>query len=126
MSSTPTRGNTDAQNPTRSNGYVAARDDESFDNSSSSRNGAGKPGCPDNAEALPTTPSLLPAVAEEEKEGEEKEDPPRSQFKGLFPGAGGPLPPEVLESLFAWLRATDLAALCASSRESASPGETKH
>ena len=74
----------------------------------------------------PTTPLPLPAMAALEPKEEGKEEGEcglRSQISGLFPCAGRPLPGEVLECLFAWLRSLDLSALYSSSKAGASPGE---
>lgn len=74
----------------------------------------------------PATPLPLLAMAAQETKEEGKEEGERgsrSQISGLFPCAGRPLPGEVLECLFAWLRSSDLSALYSTSKAAASPGE---
>eukprot|EP00903_Cladosiphon_okamuranus_P012135 g11384.t1 len=65
------------------------------------------------------TPPRVPAAAGQEG-GEEKEKAPKL-FTGVFPGAGRPLPEVVLQTVFAWLRSSDLSALCVSSTAASSP-----
>lgn len=82
-----------------------------------------------------STPPRVPAAAvgleegEAEEAGEEDGAEPRAdellmcEFAGVFPCAGRPLPEFVLQTLFGWLRSSDLSALCASSKAASSPGE---
>lgn len=80
---------------------------------------------PGAAAELHATPPRIPAIMGETgdgEKGEEGEGEPKV-FPGVFPGAGRPLPEVVLQSLFAWLRSSDLSALCTSSTAAASPGE---
>ena len=68
---------------------------------------------------------VVPGKEMEETKEEQEEEcaASRSQFGGVFPCAGRPLPGEVLECLFAWLRSSDLSALYSSSSAAASPGK---
>ncbi|CAM9238920.1 unnamed protein product [Pylaiella littoralis] len=78
------------------------------------------------------TPPRVPAPAVEvvrldvQGAGEEAEPGGSTPelFAGVFPGAGRPLPEFVLQTLFGWLRSSDLSALCASSKAASSPEAT--
>lgn len=75
-----------------------------------------------------TTPLPPPVVVAGQETGETKVEKEESAssisgFGGLFPCAGRPLPGEVLECLFAWLRSSDLSALYSSSSAAAFPGK---
>lgn len=71
------------------------------------------------------TPTRAPAA--EEGDGEERKR--SSSVRGMFPiecaqgTLKGILPEEVLQTLLSWLRASDLSALCGSSKAAVSPGE---
>eukprot|EP00752_Nemacystus_decipiens_P008123 g7263.t1 len=79
-----------------------------------------KPGGCQETTSHPTPPRIPATVGQEG--GEKKMEP--KLFNGVFPGAGKPLPEVVLQSLFAWLRSSDLSALCASSTAASSPEAT--
>lgn len=77
-------------------------------------------GGPKETKSNPTPPRVRETVGQEA--GEKKEKEPK-RFTGVFPSAGKPLPEVVLQTLFAWLRSSDLSALYASSTTGCSPGE---
>ncbi len=71
----------------------------------------------------PRIPAIMGEKGDGEEEGEKEGEEEPKLSPGVFPGAGRPLPEVVLQSLFAWLRSSDLSALCTSSTAAASPGE---
>lgn len=79
----------------------------------------------DSPFATPLPPPVVVAGQEMGDTTGEKEEcaASRSQFGGLFPCAGRPLPGEVVQRLFAWLRSSDLSALYSSSSAAAFPGK---
>lgn len=79
----------------------------------------------DNPIATPVPPPVVVAGQETgDTKGEEEEcGASKPEFGGLFPCAGRPLPGEVVECLFSWLRSSDLSALYSSSSAAAFPGK---
>lgn len=92
---------------------------------SSAKSRVQKPEGHKETKSQPTPARIVANVGQEGGEEKEKEkEKERKLFTGVFPRAGRPLPEVVLQTLFTWLRSSDLSALrCASSTAAYSPGE---